>query len=65
MAAKRLTVDQPAAVRRIFQERNARRETQLASSLRRLGIDQLAIDTQGDYLASLRRFFANRERRFR
>jgi hypothetical protein len=30
-----------------------------------VGVDQLPIDTQADFLASLRRFFRMREKRFR
>jgi uncharacterized protein (DUF58 family) len=50
-------------VRRLFAQHAAQRERMLADSLRKLGVDQLAIDTRGDYALSLRRFFAMRERR--
>lgn len=53
------------AVRALFQTRTAAQRESLQQELRRVGVDELPIDTEGDYLASLRRFFAQRERRFR
>jgi uncharacterized protein (DUF58 family) len=50
-------------VRRAFATNAATRERSLSDALRKLGVDQLAIDTRGDYALSLRRFFAMRERR--
>lgn len=52
-------------VRHWFAEQTAERNRRLATELRRAGVDQLAIDTRGDYLSALRRFFAMRERRLR
>jgi uncharacterized protein (DUF58 family) len=54
-----------ASVRRLFALQASEREKTLKDELRKLGVDQLALDTQGDYALSLRRFFAMRERRFR
>jgi uncharacterized protein (DUF58 family) len=53
------------AVRALFATRAAQRTRGLADELKKTGVDQLAIDTRGDYLASLRRFFNMREKRFR
>jgi uncharacterized protein (DUF58 family) len=53
------------AVRALFQSRTAERRETFQSELRRVGVDELPIDTQGDYVASLRRFFRMREKRFR
>ncbi len=53
------------AVRALFQERSVKRDEALSDEFRKVGVDQLAIDTQGDYLKSLRRFFDMREKRFR
>jgi uncharacterized protein (DUF58 family) len=53
------------AVRSLFAARAATRTRGLAEELRKVGVDQLAIDTRGDYQASLRKFFDMRERRFR
>ena len=52
-------------VRALFAERSAARDEALSDEFRKVGVDQLAIDTQGDYLKSLRRFFDMREKRFR
>ena len=52
-------------VREMFAVQNDARQRRLASNLTKLGIDQLAMQTDQDYLASLRRFFRMRERRFR
>jgi uncharacterized protein (DUF58 family) len=53
------------AVRTLFATRAAQRSRELAEELKKVGVDQLAIDTHRDYLASLRRFFQMREKRFR
>ena len=52
-------------VRAMFQQQSAARDGALSDELRKVGIDQLAIDTHGDYLKSLRHFFDMREKRFR
>lgn len=54
-----------ARVRQVFVESAIDRQRRVTEQLRRIGIDQLAIDTDSDYAASLRRFFVMRERRFR
>jgi uncharacterized protein (DUF58 family) len=53
------------AVRRLFERDSTERRESLKGELRRVGVDQLPIETQGDYVASLRRFFNMREKRFR
>jgi len=52
-------------VRAMFERRTEERDGTLSDELKKGGVDQLAIDTRGDYLASLRRFFDMREKRFR
>ncbi len=52
-------------VRSLFASRAADRAEQLSSELRKVGVDQLAIRTDEDYLKSFHRFFHMRERRFR
>jgi uncharacterized protein (DUF58 family) len=52
-------------VRSLFQRRASARDAELATRLRKAGVDQLAIRTDEDYQKSLRRFFHMRERRFR
>jgi uncharacterized protein (DUF58 family) len=52
-------------VRAMFQSESTRRAGALADSLKKAGIDQLAIRTDEDYQKSFRRFFHMRERRFR
>jgi uncharacterized protein (DUF58 family) len=52
-------------VRALFENRAAGRSAQLSDGLKKVGVDQLAIRTDEDYLTSLRRFFHMRERRFR
>jgi uncharacterized protein (DUF58 family) len=52
-------------VRRRFADQAKSRTESLTSELQRIGIDQLAVDTNSDYLVELRRFFRMRERRFR
>jgi uncharacterized protein (DUF58 family) len=52
-------------VRELFAGAAARRGEQLSAELRRVGVDELAIRTDEDYLRSLNRFFHMRERRFR
>ena len=53
------------AVRRLFHSQMRRRHEGLADELKKLGVDQLPIDTHSDYLLRLRRFFRMREKRFR
>jgi uncharacterized protein (DUF58 family) len=53
------------AVRALFQSRTAEHRETFQSELKRVGVDQLPIETEGDYVASLRRFFRMREKRFR
>ncbi len=52
-------------VRSLFATRTAERSRQLSDELRKVGVDELPIRTDEDYLTSLRRFFRMRERRFR
>jgi uncharacterized protein (DUF58 family) len=54
-----------ARVRELFQSRSAARGEAVSAELRKVGVDELAIRTDEDYLKSLRRFFHMRERRFR
>lgn len=51
-------------VRELFRSQAAAREQKLVESLKKSGIDQLAIQTDADYQKSFRRFFHMRERRF-
>ncbi len=53
------------AVRGLFETRSADRSERLSNELKKLGVDQLDINTDEDYLTSLRRFFRIREKRFR
>lgn len=52
-------------VRRLFAGRAAERSGGLATLLKKVGIDQLRLSTDGDYTKGLRRFFSMREKRFR
>jgi uncharacterized protein (DUF58 family) len=52
-------------VRALFADRAAGQAAQLADGLKKVGVDQLAIRTDEDYMHSLQRFFHMRERRFR
>ena len=52
-------------VRELFQSQAAARQASTSAELRKVGVDELAIRTDEDYLLSLRRFFHMRERRFR
>jgi len=52
-------------VRELFASHNERRSGALSQQLKRMGVDQLPVGTQGDYLLSLRKFFRMRENRFR
>lgn len=52
-------------VRRMFAERAEDSQQELATGLRRAGVDQLSINTGESYATSLRRFFESRERRLR
>ncbi|MGE0760450.1 MAG: DUF58 domain-containing protein [Pirellulaceae bacterium] len=50
-------------VREWFGQQAAKRREKLSRLLRKLGIDQLSVDTGGDYARTLRQFFSMRERR--
>jgi uncharacterized protein (DUF58 family) len=52
-------------VRKLFGENAARRAGSLSERLKKTGVDELAVDTRGDYAANLRRFFNMREQRYR
>ncbi|MCA9146191.1 MAG: DUF58 domain-containing protein, partial [Planctomycetales bacterium] len=52
-------------VREMFAAYNEQRNDALSKQLTRMGVDQLPVLTQGDYLLSLRKFFRMREKRFR
>jgi uncharacterized protein (DUF58 family) len=52
-------------VRTLFAASAVRRSEELTAGLRKVGVDQLALRTDEDYLKGLRRFFRMRERRFR
>jgi uncharacterized protein (DUF58 family) len=52
-------------VRELFKRRSAERAEKLSADLRKVGVDELPLRTDEDYLKSLRRFFRMRERRFR
>jgi len=52
-------------VRELFAGRATQRAERLSAELRKVGVDELAIRTDEDYLKSFRRFFHMRERRFR
>lgn len=52
-------------VRSLFAGRAAQRAEGLSTELRKVGVDELAIRTDEDYLQSFHRFFHMRERRFR
>jgi uncharacterized protein (DUF58 family) len=53
------------ALRDNYSQLGQNREQELSGMLRRIGVDQLQVDTQTDYTHSLRAFFKMRERRFR
>jgi uncharacterized protein (DUF58 family) len=52
-------------VRALFESRSADRSRRLSDELKEVGVDELPIRTDEDYLTSLRRFFRMREKRFR
>ncbi|OHB73000.1 MAG: hypothetical protein A2V70_03395 [Planctomycetes bacterium RBG_13_63_9] len=52
-------------VRALFEHRAAARAQRLSDNLKKVGVDQLAIHTDEDYLGSIHRFFRAREKRFR
>jgi uncharacterized protein (DUF58 family) len=52
-------------VRALFETRTAERSQRLSDELKKVGVDELPIRTDEDYLTSLRRFFRMREKRFR
>ena len=49
----------------MFETRTADRARELSEELKKVGVDELPIRTNEDYLTSLRRFFRMREKRFR
>ena len=53
------------AVRNLFAAAASGSRQELSEELKKVGADELPIDTEKDYLVSLRRFFAMREKRFR
>ena len=54
-----------AQVRAMFESHSSQWARDLAETLKKSGVDQLAIQTDEDYQKSFRRFFHMRERRFR
>jgi len=52
-------------VRELFAKQSSQRKDELSTSLRRCGVDELAVSTTETYATSLKRFFESRERRFR
>jgi uncharacterized protein (DUF58 family) len=54
-----------AQVRAMFESHSSQRTDALAQTLKKAGVDRLAIQTNEDYQKSFRRFFHMRERRFR
>ena len=53
------------SVRTLFENRAATQREALSDELLKVGVDELQINTQRDYLIGLRKFFAMREKRFR
>lgn len=53
------------AMRAMFKAGGERRARELKDRLKKVGVDQLPVDTEGDYSRDLRKFFKMRERRFR
>jgi uncharacterized protein (DUF58 family) len=53
------------SVREAFHRQSLQRREATTRILRQVGIDQLVVDTHGDYLSDLRKFFDMREHRFR
>ena len=53
------------AVRSLFESHATQQRETLSDELKKVGADELHINTQRDYLLSLRQFFAMREKRFR
>ena len=52
-------------VRALFNIRSSKQSDELSQRLKRVGVDELPIRTDEDYLTSIRRFFRAREKRFR
>ena len=52
-------------VRELFAAQTTDRTRELSGEFKKVGVDELAIQTDEDYLIGLRRFFRMRERRFR
>jgi len=53
------------AVRDLFEVRASQRSDELSQRLKRVGVDELPIRTDEDYVTSIHRFFRAREKRFR
>ncbi|MEZ6041757.1 MAG: DUF58 domain-containing protein [Planctomycetaceae bacterium] len=63
---ERVEVDtRHAKVRELFRQHGIQKDAQLATFLRKAGVDQLPVSTTEPYTTTLRRFFESRERRFR
>ncbi|MEO1999915.1 MAG: DUF58 domain-containing protein [Planctomycetaceae bacterium] len=52
-------------VRRLFESRAAERARSISDELKKVGVDELSIQTSESYATSLRRFFDAREKKFR
>jgi uncharacterized protein (DUF58 family) len=52
-------------VRELFDIRSSKQSDELSQRLKRVGVDELPIRTDENYLNSIRRFFHTREKRFR
>ncbi len=52
-------------VRALFESRSRERSDGLSEGFKKIGMDELCINTSEDYLKNLRRFFRMREKRFR
>jgi len=52
-------------IRSLFESRSASESETLSAEFKRIGVDELGIDTGEDYLKSLRRFFTMRAKRLR
>ena len=61
----KLDTRHPPGARAVRQPRRANGPKGFPTELRKVGVDELAIRTDEDYLKSFRRFFHMRERRFR
>jgi uncharacterized protein (DUF58 family) len=54
-----------SGVRSLFESRSTADSEALSAEFKKIGVDELSIDTGEDYLKSLRRFFTMRAKRFR